>query len=531
MFGTPIRWPHRAAFVVGSRRRLQWRYGFPRGAGSAAPSGGCQGAIGLSCGTDLERKGDRVNRLIRALLVAALCLPALPAAADAFVDSVGDAFVANLPPGWNATVGSWQYFDSVGCFTTPGYTCYGDNPASPYGSPYFGEYGAHPNLATLQLGEDEAIVVVFRTPPPMRYFSFNQYLFRRADSSTEVFASMSEALNLRKLGTTGASEPGASPFDAYAAVVWTADQNTFDSVQASLVESGLPVNAINFLPLPQAIPARPSLPGYAMHMGHGASADVFNLLMRTALPNDQAGFDAYVQENPYYVVRVGPSTHLAPNPAPVIGYPSDISGIAEAPSLQTALNRLVSDIGKRYGAAYSFKKQTSTFTSHVGWDCISEISECTGDNFDSLYSRDQSTFVRVKGLQDFVIVVGVNHLQSDKAAYMNFAVYDSKKLASIVSVSDSELTPQSALYHAGITNPRDPRVRTYRGLYAYVFSYDCAGKRYCAAIPPPTADNPVGLRPGAPFFVLGRSYLEPHTLVRPAISEVVPHQVFLGTAK
>ena len=456
---------------------------------------------------------------------------AIPAAADPFVESVGDAFIANLPPGWNVTTGSWVYFDTEACFTTPAFTCYGDNPASPYGSPYFGEFGANPNLATLQLGQDEAVVVVFRTPPQMRYYSFNQYLFKRADSSTEIFGSMSEALNLKKLGTTGSTEPGASPFGSYAAVVWTADQNTFDSVQADLLESGLPLHAINFLPLPQAIPARPSEPAYDLHMGHGPTFDVFNLLMRTALPSDQAAFDDYVLENPYYVMRVGPGTHLAPNPAPVIGYPSDISGISESSSLQTALNRLVSDIGKRYASTFTFKKQTSTYTSHVGWDCISESSECTGDNYDSLYSRDESTFIRVNNLQDFIIVVGVNHEAAGKAAYINSAVYDTKKLASIVSVTDADLTSQSALYHAGITNPRDPRVRTYRGLYAYMFSYDCAGKQYCAAIPPPTASNPVGLRPGAPFFVLGRSYLEPHTLVRPSQTEIVPHQVFLGSKK
>lgn len=472
-----------------------------------------------------------MSRFIRTLAALALCISSLPATADSFVDSVGDAFIANLPPGWNATTGSWRYFDTLGCFTTPGYTCYGNNPSSPYGSPYFGEYGANPNLATVQIGEDEAVVVIFRTPPEMRYYSFNQYLFRRPDSSTEVFASMSQALNLKGLGTTGSAEPGASPFDAYAAVVWTADQNTFDSVQADLLESGLPLHAINFLPLPQAIPARPSEPAYALHMGHGSSFDVFNLLMRTALPDDQAAFDAYMQENPYYVVRVGPSTHLAPNPAPVIGYPSDISGVTESASLQTALNRLVSDIGKRYAGAFSFKKQTSTYTEHVGWDCISELSECTGDNYDVLYSHDVATFVRVKDLQDFVIVVGVNHQQSGKAAYINSTIYDSKKFASIVSVADADLTSQSALYHAGITNPRDPRVRTYRGLYAYMFSYDCAGKQYCASIPPPTASNPIGLRPGSPFFVLSRSYLEPHTLVRPSDTEVVQHQVYLGTRK
>jgi hypothetical protein len=472
-----------------------------------------------------------MKRRVLAWWALALSLLAIPAAADPFVESVGDAFVANLPPGWNATVGSWKYFDTLGCFTTPGYTCYGNNPSSPYGSPYFGEFGANPNLATLQLGPDEAIVVIFRTPPEMRYYSFNQYLFQRHDSSTEVFASMSEALNLKRLGTTASVEPGASPFDSYAAVVWTADQNTFDSVQADLLESGLPLHAINFLPLPQTIPARPSEPAYALHMGHGASFDVYNLLMRTALPANQPGFDAYVQENPYYVLRVGPSTHLAPNPAPVIGYPSDVSGISEDPGLEAALNRLVSDIGKKYAGSFAFKKQASTYTEHVGWDCISEISECTGDNYDVLYSHDVATFVRVKDLQDFIIVVGVNHQATGKAAYINFAVYDTKKLASIVSVADPDLTSQSALYHAGIANPRDPRVRAYKGLYAYMFAYDCAGKSYCARIPPPTASNPVGLKPGAPFFVLGRSYLEPHTLVRPSDAEVVQHQVFLGSKK
>lgn len=475
--------------------------------------------------------GEEMSLFLRALLALALSAVPLGAIADPFVQSVGDAFVAHLPTGWNSTAGSWRYFDTLGCFMTPGYTCYGNNPASPYGSPYFDEFGANPNLANVQLARDEAIVVVFRTPPQMRYFSFNQYLFQRADSSTEIFASLSEALNLKRLGTTGSETPGASPFESYAAVVWTADQSTFASVQAALVASGMPAQAINDLPLPQSIPARPSEPAYKLRMGHGRSFDVFNLLLRTALPDDQAGFEAYMQENPYYVVRVGPSTHRAPNPAPAIGYPSDMSGVAEDPALQAALDRLVSDIGKRYAGTFSFKQQTSTYTEHVGWDCISELSECTGDNYDVLYSHDVATYVRVRNLQDFIIVVGVNHRQSGKAAYINSAVYDTKKFASIVSVADPELSDQSALYHAGITNPRDPRVRTYRGLYAYMFSYDCAGKQYCANIPAPTAADPIGLQPGAPFFVLGRSYLEPRTLVRPAASELVAHQVFLGTKK
>lgn len=471
-----------------------------------------------------------MTMLVRVSLALVLSIFSFGAAADPVVQRIGDAFIANLPADWNATVGSWVYLDTTACFVTPGFSCYGDNPASPYGSPYFGEYGANPNLATLQLGEDEAVVVVFRTPPQMRYYSFVQYLYQEAGSSSQVFSSMSKALNFKQMGTTGSSEPGASPFNSYAAVVWTADQNTFNSVQADLLESGLPLQAVNYLPIPQTIPATvPNGPVYDLHMGHGGSCDILTLLMRTALPGDQANYNAYMQENPYYVVRVGPVTHLEPNPAPVIGYPSDISGIAENSRLQVALNHLVSDIEKNYAGAFSLQELTSDYRLYIGWDCITGTESCTGDNYDSLYSQNSPAVVKVANLQDFVLVAGVNHHKTDKAAYINFSVYDVNKHAGIVSVADPDLTERSALYHAGITDPNDPRVKQYRGLFAYIFSYDCAGKQYCAAIPAPTPANPVGLQPGAPFYVIQRNYMEPHTLVRPSSTEVIPPQVFVGS--
>lgn len=462
-------------------------------------------------------------------LALALSIATPGARADETVEAIGDAFIANLPSDWNVTVGSWVYMDTLKCFTTPGYSCYCNNPLSPYGSPYFGEYGPEPNLATLQLGNDEAVVVIFRTPPAMRYFSFNQYLYQKPGSSSAVFASMSDALSHRELGTTGSTEPGTSPFDSYAALVWTADQNSFDSVQALLMQSGLPLHAINYLPLPQAIPAVPPQAGYALHLGHGPGYEAFNLLMRTALPHNQADFDAYLKENPYYVLRVGPGIHLPPAPSPVIGYPSEVSGIVEDPALQTALKRLVANIQVHYGASFTMKRQQNSYTTHTGWDCITGLTDCAGDNYDALYSREMSRLARVRDLQDFVIVVGVNHQKTGKAAYASFTVYDPDKLASIVSVADSDLTTRSALYHAGITDPDDPRTRLYRGLFAYMFAYDCGGKQYCAEIPAPTESNPVGLEPGAPFFVLGRSYMEPNTLVRPSVEEIVGHQVFIGS--
>lgn len=465
----------------------------------------------------------------RMVVASAAALLSISAHADSTVQALGDAFVAQLPAGWKVSTGSWAYFDVARCFTTPGYTCYGNNAATPYGSPYFGEYGANPNLATLQLDANEAVVVVFRTPPPMRYFSFGQYLYKEPGNTTEIFASMSDALNQLRIGTSALGTQATPPFDSYSAVVWTADQTTFETAHNALLAGGLPAEAINHLPLPQSIPTPPT--EHPLQMGHGAGSAVFNMLMRTALPESPADYEAYRQESPFYVLRIGPTTPQAPNPVAVIGYSPEISGVKEGTALLTALNRLVSDIKRNYAASYTLTAQTVSFTTRLGWDCIVASEECTGENFDALYSRDVGSLVRVKSLQDFVIVAGVNHQKTGKASYVTHAVYDAKKLAAIVTATDVDFSSRSALHHAGITNPRDPRVNQYKNLYAYVFAYDCAGKSYCASIPAPTARNPVGLAPGAPFFVLGRSYLEPRTKVRPAVSEIVPHQAFVGSLK
>jgi hypothetical protein len=126
-----------------------------------------------------------------------------------------------------------------------------------------------------------------------------------------------------------------------------------------------------------------------------------------------------------------------------------------------------------------------------------------------------------------LIITGVIHQKTGKATYVNHSVYDTKKLSGIVSVADPLLTKQSALYHAGVSDPADPRLATCSSLYAYAISYDCTGISCCLAIPAPTAANPVGLAPGSPFFVMGRKYLEPRTGVRPALSEITPHRSML----
>jgi hypothetical protein len=105
-----------------------------------------------------------------------------------------------------------------------------------------------------------------------------------------------------------------------------------------------------------------------------------------------------------------------------------------------------------------------------------------------------------------------------------------KKFAGISGVTDLLLTKDSAVHHAGIDST-SAKARLYNGLYAYMISYNCAGRAHCLQIPAPTPENPVGLQPGAPFLIIGRSYLEPTSGVAPAPSEVIKHKVFVATKK
>lgn len=446
----------------------------------------------------------------------------VPAASDPQVAAMGTAFVNAIPTDWYTKAGSWKYFDAVSCFTN-GQSCFGNNPSSPYGFPSFTDGSSSAtSMESYNIRPNDAIVIFLRTPPQVRYYGFTQYLVNRGTSSDIIFASMSDTLNLRKMQTSGSPTPGVNVFDKYAVVVWTADMNSLTTVKNILHAQGIPDSEINFIPLPIQLP---------LNLGNLLTSDNFTMLMRTALPTDQQAYNAYLQEKPFYVVKVGPKNTVTNSPAPTIGYASEVSGITESSTTQAALDSLVSDIKKNYVKTFALAPQTINYGQKTGWDCIAnpKLYSCNGDNHDALYSADVTGVINFKNPNDIVIVAGVNHQLTGQAVYINHSVYDVQKIAGIVAVADPVFLERTALYHAGVKLPGDPRVQQYKNLYAYIFAYDCTGLNYCQQIPPPTPENPVGLPPGTPFLLVGRSYLNPNTNVRPSVDEIVHHQVLIGT--
>lgn len=437
-------------------------------------------------------------------------------AGDPKVDAMALGFAAALPAGWEVTPGRWEYLDVADCFLTKE-SCFGNNPSSPYGYPIFR------NAPRFPLGPSEAVVVFMRTPPPMRYFGFTQYLVSRGAIAPQILASLSDTLNNYKFLSLVSPTPGQGVFSQYAVLVWTADLNTLASVKNVLASQGIPKSKVNFLPIPVGLP---------LNMGYSTSDDIFSLLMRVALPEDQAVFDAYRAENPFAVLKVAPDNPPPLAPAPIIGYASEVSGVSEDPALASALNSLVADIKANYQRSFTLKQQMVRPFTAKGLDCILGISTCVLDNHDALYSADlTATAITVRNLQDLILVAGVNHRNTGKGGYLNHSVNDPVKSTGIATIDDTRMTTKSALYHAGVKAPDDPRVKLYKNLYAYAVSYDCNGLKYCLNIPAPTAENPVGLAPGAPFGLWERIYVDPHTGVRPDEAEVVRQQVLVGFKK
>lgn len=95
----------------------------------------------------------------------------------------------------------------------------------PYVIPLVPKSAQNPQLdASFQLQPDEAIVLIGLTPPPVRYFSYQPYLFRRAcpdGSNQQLFASLGDAVNnptVRSIGPT--------PFNAPVVLIFSPDQGT-----------------------------------------------------------------------------------------------------------------------------------------------------------------------------------------------------------------------------------------------------------------------------------------------------------------
>jgi hypothetical protein len=364
------------------------------------------------------------------------------------------------------------------------------------------------------LRQDEAIVLVGRLPPEVRYFSFAPYLFDRVvgGERVTVFASLGDALNVSTINTAGGEVFGES-----SVVILSAHAPTESRVREGLVAQGVDPRSINSLVLDSS----------RLRLGLNVDADdTFLVLGRVSLFADASEGEAYLEEMPWSVYRVTPKAERAVEPLPVParrsrGTGTDESGYEEAlEALDLAIRESYADASiSDVGIASATVVQTFLDPD----SCIAQNRDCRGDVSDTTYAAgplgvtmgtDELLFPSEP--EALFVAYGVNHEASGKATYANVVLNNQARFAGVVAFDSRSMVGSAHRYL-----PEHPQ---RDALFAVHFRRDCSLDAHpCVEVPrafPGVSDEE------SLFFVF-RAYLESATGVGPAAAEVLAERVLM----
>ena len=415
--------------------------------------------------------------------------------------------------GFEVQSGKLSVIDISDCCAV-GKSCSGNNPTSPYAAFYAprapGQTVANPGedasglAPSLRLRADEALIYAGATPPSAKYFGFTPYLMDRQAASgarKPVFASLSETLNNLVIQVGG-----ASAFEQPVAVIATADATTESKAKAALVTAGFASTSINTLTFDPTL----------AKLGVADADDTVGVLFRVALFDDANKGKAFLDAPPGVLLRATPKTPAAPNPLP-----SPPSRTKDLTSTESALTAALDTLEAAVIAKYPGLTSKSLFITGGEPDplgCIAKETFCAGDNRDTNYpsTLPQALFASP---DDFYVVIGVDHAQSNKTTYSSFSIYAMDHLVGVASVTTNQYAGSAADYLP--SNPDAPK------LYAWKVARQCGGDPHCLAVP--DAGCPTGVGAGKLGTITFRTYLEPKTATAPDPSTLVIDRVIKFT--
>jgi hypothetical protein len=375
------------------------------------------------------------------------------------------------------------------------------------------------------LGPDEAIVFVGRTPPECRYFCYDAELlfttFR--NESSWIWTCLGDPLNNLVIKTEGTpdGQPG-NPFNQTTVIIATADKGIDRRIRAAAESAGYSDNVTNTQEIPSTM----------LNMGLENSSDIFTLFIRPALFQDQQAGDDYIKNTPATILRVTPnnSIELDPYSAPkqkVRGTGTtefdlldDLNELRDAILAEyNTLNATELPTGKWFTEQYT-GLQTGINTWGPNNDCCylwtaNQSVTSPMPPFANLseyyeFSRNPPIFLG-NDTNEFIIVYGVNHVATGKATYSNFAPYGADIWNGVGSIHDSELAGTAKEYL-----PDNPNAKY---LYVYKISRNCSSDTHCFELP--YGPGGYGIQTDQPLFIAWRLYMENVTKIGPSYSEIV----------
>lgn len=154
----------------------------------------------------------------------------------------------------------------------------------------------HPGyFINYRLRSDEALLLVGRTPPEEKYFSYRSFLFTSYSSvlgrQVKIFGALGDTIN--KLTVNGGT---GNPFNQPIIIITVADKGIAQRVKDTVISSGYSEDIINF----------DILPGEMLNMGLDSQSDTFTFISRNALPASKDIFDSYIANPGVRVFRLTP---------------------------------------------------------------------------------------------------------------------------------------------------------------------------------------------------------------------------------
>jgi hypothetical protein len=374
------------------------------------------------------------------------------------------------------------------------------------------------------LGPDEAIVFVGRTPPECRYFSYDHYLMSRTygNETRWIFANIADTVNNLDINTERTPNGSAgNPFNQTTVIVATADKGIDQRIRAAAISAGYPNGIFNTQVFPSNM----------LNMGLENDSDTFLIAMRPALYKDKQAGNDYLNNTPATVFRITPngSTKLDHYNYPEL----KVRGTGKTEFDLTAdLAELREAILKKYRDLNATELPTSQATPS-GSDGIQRGIDVLGPDSDACYlwtsnltpNTPTSPFPNLSLYSDFIphpvitlgndtnefiIVYGVNHVATGKATYENFVLYG-PGFNGVGAIHDTEFNGTAQEYL-----PDNPNAKY---LYVYKIARNCNVDPHCFEVPYGPGGYGIGL--DKPLFIGWRLYLEKTTKTGPSYTEIV----------
>ncbi|MEZ4234792.1 MAG: hypothetical protein R3F59_01225 [Myxococcota bacterium] len=466
------------------------------------------------------------------------CTDPAPAVGAALDDPVVAALRCGLD-GFDLREGRFDYFTEEDCASLieDGGGCHGNHAASPYAMMRFDEDTAVGGvLPTYQMDQDEALLFIGRTPPAGRYFSFNNYQYTKAvpEGQLPTFGAFARSANMLTLVT----EPSpTAPFDAYTAVVFTANQTTFDRLKAALAPiltaNGLSPDVVNLQAIGLADdedyarlladPAYGPDAAFQLTMGYGPEADVDAMLFRMAgLEGDDPPYlDPERIPAACFKVRLDDRPAYDPPPFPLLP-PDDWTDESEGQALREAR----ATIGHALEAAELDKglmvdsRAFSNDPQDHSVACLNGEDICNAINDDARYLRSKRYQLPLLDEdQSSVYVVGLVHAdvsgsepEAPPIAYSTLSIMNWTDQAGVLALLDHDLQGSVRDFFPdgvpGVPEALEPLI------YVRRFARVCDDNPSCTVIP---SEPPIGIDPTDLVWFTERVYLN-------GTSRTAPHQ-------